>query len=82
MKKTYRVHLGNKNDECLAEIRPTEGTEVVHVNLDINVHIKAASIADAENAALAYAIKEAPDIQWEVTCAELLDRGAPVCRGY
>ena len=69
MKKHYRVYLVNDNNgEC--EIKPSDTTEIIGITQSMNLYIEAKSIREAEDAAMAYAIKIAPDSPWKITCAE------------
>lgn len=69
MKKAYRVYLVNANNgPC--EIKQSETAEIIGINQSMNLYIEAKSIREAQDAALAYGIKIAPDIPWKITCAE------------
>ena len=69
MKNSYRIYL-QSYEKSEHEIKPTEGTEITSANVNMNVFIEAASIRDAEEGAMAYAVKLAPDIPWKISCAE------------
>ena len=79
MKNSYRINLLSF-EKSEHEIKPTEGTEITSADVRMNVFIEAASIRDAEEGAMAYALKLAPDIPWKITCAEEMrtcTRGEP-----
>ena len=69
MKNVYRIYL-QSSEKSEHEIKPTEGTEITSADVRMNVFIEAASIRDAEEGAMAYAVKLAPDIPWKISCAE------------
>ena len=76
MKKSYRVRLDHY--VIAPEVKPTETTEIKSSRIQMDVFIMAASIADAQEGAMAYAVKMAPDVPWEINCVELMND--PCCR--
>ena len=74
MKNVYRVHL-NYYSRPEHEPRPTETTELVHTDLNLDINITASSISEAVAGAMAEAVKIAPTTNWVITCAEQVNYG-------